>query len=81
MTRCRVCGCTEVNACNPPCGWTGDGTICTSCAHAASAIADWMDGAVRANITGLIREAKAIYKDEALLQVREAQAAKRSRRK
>jgi len=67
MTRCRVCGCTEVNACNPPCGWEPEcGNLCSNCATAINAVIDWMDAAVRANFTGLIREAKAGYAAEAL---------------
>jgi len=64
--RCRVCGCTEENACNPPCGWAF-ANLCTNCSSVASAIAEWMDSAVRANFTGLIREARAIFADEALI--------------
>lgn len=66
MTRCRVCGCTEVNACNPPCGWA-ESDLCTGCHFAIDAIIAWMDGAVRANFTGLIREAKGQFNSEALL--------------
>lgn len=66
MTRCRVCGCTEVNACNPPCGWA-EADLCSSCFYASTIIAEWMDIAVRANITGLVREAKNIYSSEALM--------------
>jgi hypothetical protein len=31
---CRVCGCTALNACRPPCGWAGE-DLCTACADAA----------------------------------------------
>lgn len=82
MTRCRVCGCTEVNACNPPCGWQpGAGNLCTSCAHAANVIAVWLDIANRANITGLIREARAIFAGEAVLQEPGGRPARRKGRK
>lgn len=31
---CRVCGCTQNNPCEPPCGWAEEG-LCTSCAPEA----------------------------------------------
>lgn len=27
---CRVCGCTEFNACQPPCWWVED-DLCSAC--------------------------------------------------
>jgi hypothetical protein len=68
MTRCRVCGCTEDRACDPPCGWEpGEGNVCSSCAAVAAHIVEWMGVALRANFTGLMREAKAQFAGEALL--------------
>lgn len=68
MTRCRVCGCTEAEACNPPCGWApGQGNLCTSCAYAVNIVVEWMDIALRPNFAGIVREAKAQYAAEALL--------------
>lgn len=50
LTRCRVCGCTELDACNPPCGWqAGHEDLCTTCHAAAEAIHEWMWAARRAN--------------------------------
>ena len=58
LTRCRVCGCTEVDACPEGCGWEpGEEDLCTTCAEAALAIADWMFAARRANKAALWREA------------------------
>lgn len=55
--RCRVCGCTEVDACNPPCGWVpGEADLCTGCHQAAAAIAEWKGGARLANMSALMRE-------------------------
>ena len=28
--KCRVCGCTYFNPCNPPCGWA-EPHLCTTC--------------------------------------------------
>jgi hypothetical protein len=57
LVRCRVCGCTEREPCNPPCGWL-EVDLCTSCASAVLAITGWLEGAYRANVSGLLREAK-----------------------
>lgn len=56
LIRCRVCGCTEVDPCNPPCGWF-EADICTTCALAAEALHGWMQAARRANKAALWREA------------------------
>lgn len=33
---CRVCGCTEARACNPPCAWADwKHTLCTTCQRKA----------------------------------------------
>jgi hypothetical protein len=55
--RCRVCGCTETFACNPPCGWTpGEEDLCTNCAATVQVMAVWNEGARRANVSALLRE-------------------------
>lgn len=36
---CRLCGCTEVTPCEPPCGWA-EGDLCTSCAPFAIALSE-----------------------------------------
>jgi hypothetical protein len=55
LVRCRVCGCTERNPCEPPCAWQ-EVDLCTFCAEAASVLAEWMEGAHRANKSALWRE-------------------------
>lgn len=55
FVRCRVCGCTEVDPCNPPCGWA-EGDLCTGCRDAAEAVVEWRLGARRANKAALLRE-------------------------
>src|ERR1700726_2668963 len=55
LIRCRVCGCTEREPCNPPCAWF-EADLCTGCALVAEALVSWAEGARRANLTALLRE-------------------------
>jgi hypothetical protein len=58
LTRCRVCGCTQVDACPEGCGWAkGHEDLCTTCAAAAEALAIWLMAARRPNRAALWREA------------------------
>lgn len=55
--RCRVCGCTEREACAGGCGWEpGEHDLCTVCAAAIEAVRGWMEHARRANKAALWRE-------------------------
>ena len=56
LIRCRVCGCTEGDACADGCSWVDD-DLCSTCGSASEAIAAWIYGARRANKTALWREA------------------------
>jgi hypothetical protein len=56
---CRVCGCTDEHACNPPCAWF-DPTLCTTCALAAEALRGWSEAAVKPWFAGLVQEAMGI---------------------
>lgn len=56
--RCRVCGCTEIAACQPPCSWVGNQDLCSGCFEAARALGLWVTGAHRPNLTALLREFK-----------------------
>jgi hypothetical protein len=56
LTRCRVCGCTERDACPDGCSWA-DYDLCSTCDTAVDALAAWIYGARRANKSGLWREA------------------------
>lgn len=59
LIRCRVCGCTEADACDPPCGWTpGEDDLCTSCCATVIVILTWIESARRANHTALWREVR-----------------------
>lgn len=58
MNRCRVCKCTQAEACNPPCGWErAELDLCTSCAEAIRVVREWIEGAVRPSFAALKREA------------------------
>lgn len=80
MPRCRVCGCTEENACNPSCCWAED-DLCSSCGEAIDAVVLWMEAAVRANFTGLLREARVQYAADALLTLPARRTAPRGQKK
>ena len=61
FVRCRVCGCTEIDACPGGCGWVpGEENLCTTCGEAARAILIWRGSARRANIAALLREARTL---------------------
>lgn len=55
LMRCRVCGCTVADACPGGCAWT-DEDICTVCAEAAAAVAEWTFAARRVNWSAFHRE-------------------------
>lgn len=55
LVRCRVCGCTEIEACNPPCGWA-DGDLCTTCAEAVRSLLEWEESARLPRLAPLVRE-------------------------
>ena len=58
LTRCRVCGCTQVDACPEGCGWAkGHEDLCATCAAAAETLAIWLMAARRPNRAALWREA------------------------
>lgn len=57
FVRCRVCGCTEVDACADGCGWA-DTDLCTTCDRAAQAIVAWGFDARRPTWAALRREAE-----------------------
>lgn len=57
LIRCRVCGCTEVDPCFPPCSWVqGQPDLCSTCAVAVSTLVAWHSEARRANLAALLRE-------------------------
>lgn len=55
LTRCRVCGCTEMDACAPSCSWV-DADLCSVCQAAVDAMVEWFHDARRANFAALRRE-------------------------
>ena len=57
LTRCRVCGCTDVDPCADGCSWMNKySDLCTTCAVAAEAVVDWFLSARRPNQAALWRE-------------------------
>ena len=55
LARCRVCRCTESDACNPPCSWS-DADLCSGCMEVLTALVHWKEGAHRPNMAALLRE-------------------------
>jgi hypothetical protein len=55
--RCRVCGCTEIDACPVGCSWA-DGDLCSVCFEAAEALRKWREQSRRANLSALLRESE-----------------------
>lgn len=62
LTRCRVCGCTELHACEMGCSWVFD-DLCSICAEAVDAVTAWVREARRANKAALWREVEATLKE------------------
>lgn len=60
IVTCRVCGCSEHDACvdvaGNTCAWVGRQALCTVCRDAAVAIANWIAAAHEANFRPLMVE-------------------------
>jgi hypothetical protein len=55
--RCRVCGCTEREPCDPPCSWApGEADLCSNCEAAVLVVTCWLEGAHRPYWAALLRE-------------------------
>jgi len=65
FVRCRVCGCTEVDACANGCSGA-DGDLCSTCDEAVSALAVWFHDARRVNWAALRRETERVVLDETI---------------
>jgi hypothetical protein len=52
---CRVCGCTDENACAGGCVWIEPG-LCSICALTAEALREWVQRAVIPNMAALCEE-------------------------
>jgi len=55
LVRCRVCGCTERDACANSCSWV-EFNLCSTCDAAKEALLEWHEQARRANWKALLRE-------------------------
>jgi hypothetical protein len=67
LVRCRVCGCTEVDACAPGCSWV-DSSLCSVCDEVIDALGVWFCDSRRPNVTALLREVR-----RELVEVRDAE--------
>ena len=57
--KCRVCGCTDTEPCNPPCAWEpGEGDLCTTCGSVIDTLHEWKESALHPSIPALVREFK-----------------------
>lgn len=63
--KCRVCGCTDREPCNPPCAWYQNSDLCTMCAQAMRQLVTWRgvlkawrEYAHRPSLAALTREAE-----------------------
>ena len=63
LTRCRVCGCTEVDACADGCSWVDGTDLCSTCGRAVDELAWWMAHSRRVNKAALWREAERAFGD------------------
>lgn len=52
---CRVCKCTDIEPCDPPCSWA-EVDLCSTCQEAAAALADWHEAALKPNRNALMLE-------------------------
>ena len=54
--RCKVCGCSDREPCDPPCGWSDiEANLCTACEDAADALVEWALGSRRISMAALMR--------------------------
>lgn len=53
--RCRVCGCTEIDACLGGCAWV-EVDLCSGCAATIGALVEWRRTARRVSWAALRRE-------------------------
>jgi len=78
FVRCRVCGCTESDACADMCSWI-EQDLCSTCSRAVDAMVEWHENARRVNLTALVREYVESVNAQALLR-RKTKAAAGGRR-
>jgi hypothetical protein len=57
--KCRICGCTEREPCNPPCSWArGEGDLCSTCDEMTDSLVAWHLAAFKPTLTRLVREVR-----------------------
>lgn len=63
LTKCRVCKCSELQPCCPPCGWErGEDDLCTTCAEVIRRVRGWLIDAHRPSFAALRRESHALVR-------------------
>jgi hypothetical protein len=59
FVKCRVCGCTEDRACDPPCSWVdGEADLCTTCGETLLQMRAWFEDCWKPSWRNLMKEAK-----------------------
>jgi hypothetical protein len=61
QVKCRVCGCTDRNPCNPPCNWVEE-DLCSTCLEAAQAVLYWRQSALKPDRNALWMELNRLYR-------------------
>jgi hypothetical protein len=61
QVKCRVCGCTDRNPCNPACHWVEE-DLCSTCLEAARALLHWRESAVKPDRNALWMELNRLYR-------------------
>ena len=61
MRKCRMCSCTDNDACDPPCSWvpSDGGPLCSTCASLLRALDRWLECAHEPTDGALFRELRA----------------------
>lgn len=58
LTRCRVCKCTEMRPCFPPCSWEpNEPDLCSNCAEVIREVRKWLESGYKPSFAALWREA------------------------
>jgi len=73
LVKCRVCSCTEIRPCFPPCAWV-EVDLCDGCGQVLKAMVEWAEGAHRPSVLALIREFNRLRKSVFSRLARKAQA-------
>jgi hypothetical protein len=56
LQKCRVCGCSHFEPCNPPCSWVKGQDLCSACDEAAKDLMSYFRRALHYRPGSLMRE-------------------------